>query len=110
MERYRGSQRAACSASRFANEVGTEFGVQSTAIDRLWLVDRMAEAPTISELRTMSDVVKDANLAVEQRGTRACAVGRQGDGREQAGETGFARPCQFPNRKLLCEAWPQGEC
>ena len=60
LERYRGSQRAACSASRFANEVGTEFGVQSTAVDGYRLVDRVSEVSTISELR-MNDVVKDAN-------------------------------------------------
>ena len=35
----------------------------------------MAEVPKISELRRMSEVVKDANLGVKQHGTRASAIG-----------------------------------
>ena len=35
----------------------------------------MTEVPQISELRRMSEVVKDANLGVKQHGTRACAIG-----------------------------------
>ena len=32
----------------------------------------MAQAPTLKELRSMSDVVKKANLVCTQHGTRAC--------------------------------------
>ena len=39
----------------------------------------MTEVPQISELRRMSEVVKDANLGVKQHGTRAGANGRLAD-------------------------------
>ena len=45
---------------------------------------RMAEVPKISELRRLSEVVKDANLGVKQHGTRACAIGRLADGLARA--------------------------
>ena len=45
---------------------------------------RMAEVPKISELRRMSEVVKDANLGVKQHGTRASAIVRLADGLARA--------------------------
>ena len=41
-------------------------------MDWYWLVAKMAQAPTLKELRSMSDVVKKANLVCTQHGTRAC--------------------------------------
>ena len=38
----------------------------------------MAEAPTVKELRSMSDVVKEANLGVKQHGIRPCTLSQCG--------------------------------
>ena len=65
------AQRSVYGMSKYAAKNGKAFGPQVTEVDWSWLVAKIAEAPTPRELRSMSGVVKNTNLRVEQHGLGA---------------------------------------
>ena len=64
----RRAQRALYDVSKFAARSPKGFGPPVTEVAWYWSVAKMAEAPTVKGLRSMSGVVKQANLGVEQHG------------------------------------------
>ena len=75
--------------SKYAVKGGKGFGPPVTDLDWYWLVAKMAEASTPREPRSMSDVVKKANLTVKQHGVRACTLGQVADCRDMNAGSGF---------------------
>ena len=84
--------------SEFAADGCKGFGPPVIEVDWYRLVAKMAEAPAVRELRSMSDVVKKAHLVVEQHGVRA-TLGQVAGCRETNGKSGFPWPVEIPNRQ-----------
>ena len=63
------------------------------------LVAKLAEAPTVEELRRMSEVVKMTSCGVQQPGSGACTLNLVAECRQRDNESGFQWRAQIPNRK-----------